>query len=849
MKLLSSQAILLCAIAAVSPAMQAETVRIISPQTGTFDSASGWSQHWVSNESDPTVTLTAGRKDMAAAAGGAGIDLREGTAKSSVYTITTDGAWRVTGFDMTFRGNSATDPVTVTCGARTIVSSATEDSHLSVTNLSEFETASFTLSGNNQGITTSNFTVTLTPITPEAYESATIDMTTGHFSNSVGVSGQWRSVWVAESESPYYLWLASEKTTGGSAANMQTASDGIGLDLREGSANSATYILSTAGSYRVSGFELTFRGNSADNPVTVSGGGTTLTSSATDEQTLVVDNVPWGSKASFTLEGNNQGITTTSFKVRISPTSPLQRGVCVFSYTGSMPYSTVYRIPAVAYIPAGPHAGRLLAVNDYRPCGMDIGYGEVDLRTSVSDDGGYNWSIPANPVDANGKDVANGDGQGTPATSNENRDCGFGDPSIVADRETGELLMLGVCGRIPIGQATRAIPQGLATWTSTDGGDTWTQWKDITEDILTQLDGTCQYGQVDGLFFTAGRMVQSRYVKVGSHYRVYVVGGGRSASIPDTQCWVFYSDDFGKSWHILGDPMQPALTTGGSEPKCEELPDGSVLYSGRAGGGRTFNIFTYTDYESAEGFWDEACFSKMVTGAASCNGDALIVPVTNNDTDTPAYLLMQSIPQHPSSRVNVGINFKVLADGYRDFGTSTAVGSNWDGAYQVSQLGSAYSSLTVMPDGTIGFIYEEATFGKDYTEVYRNLTVEQITGGLYSYCPDQDYACALALTDQLVDGKLAEAQATYTDRTDLLDTLADAAADYHQVPSSQTYLHFNAALRAVQTNVPLQSSITTIVDTDAPAAPQLYDMLGRPVATPIAGHIYLSPAARRPLRL
>lgn len=465
----------------------------------------------------------------------------------------------------------------------------------------------------------------------------------------------------------------------------------------------------------------------------------------------------------------------------------------------------------------------------------------------MSDDGGYTWSAPADPVDADGNHVADGDGQGTPATSNDNRDCGFGDPSIVADRESGHLLMLGVCGRIPIGQATRAIPQGLATWTSTDGGETWTQWKDITEDILTQLDNNCEYGAVDGLFFTAGRMVQSKYVKVGTHYRVYVVGGGRSASIPDTQCWVFYSDDFGGSWHILGDPYRPALTTGGSEPKCEELPDGSVLFSGRAGGGRTFNVFTYTDYEAATGNWDNAVFGKMITGAASCNGDALIVPVSDTATGTGAYLLMQSIPQHPSSRVNVGINYKILSNGFDDFGSAQAVSTDWTGSYQVTNLPSAYSSLALMADGTIGFIYEEDTFGKDYSEVYRNLTVSQITHGAYTYTPDSDLAVALRLTRELVEGKLARAKADYADRTALLDALNNAADAFLATPSTEAYLYFNRALHAVETNTPL-SDIRTIEAAGASEPVRYFDLQGRPVSTPRRGNIYVT-STRRTIRL
>lgn len=825
MNLLKSAALIAAATCGFYGPLSAQTItKTISPSTGTFGTPSGFSQRWTSNDGVPVITLTASRNDFCAGPNNTGMQLHEGSAKTSTYSISVEGAWHVSGFSLTFRSNDEANPVTITSGGTSEVSAYDADKTFAVTNLSELEAAQFTLSGNNKGILTSDFTVTLEPITPEEYTEVIIDMTTGSFAEN----SAWKSLWQTNPGSDKRVFLAAP------VLNMAAAADGKGLDLREGTANSSDYVISTAGSYRVTGFEITFTGNDPANPVTVTAAGKTLTSSDT-EQTLTVDGIAYGSKAKFTLEGNNKGITTKSFKVRLSECTPTKRGVVVFPYIGFKPFSTVYRIPTLAYIPTGKHAGRILAVNDFRPCGADIGYGEVDLHTSYSEDNGLTWTDPTDPVDAQGNHVADGDGKGSPSTSNENRDCGFGDPSIVADRESGELLMMGVCGRIPIGQATRAIPQGLAIWHSTDGGDTWTMWKDITEDILGMLDNNCEYGAVDGLFFTAGRMVQSKYVKVGSHYRVYVVGGGRSDSRKDTQCWVFYTDDLGRSWHILGDPYKPALTTGGSEPKCEELPDGSIVYSGRANGGRTFNVFTYTDYATGAGRWDNAEFSRMITGAASCNGDALIVPVKNTADNSTAYLLMQSIPQHPTARVNVGINYKVLGQGYDDFGSAVAVSTNWSGSYQVTNIASAYSSLALLGDGSIGFIYEEATFGCDYSEIYRTLTVEQITHGAYTYAPDDEGATALRLTRELVAGKLAAAKEAYPERTALLAAMQSAADAFNASPTDETYLAFNQAWFDVKDN---QSGIHEI--SGQIKSEEYYDLSGRRVLNPRRGMIYVS---------
>lgn len=813
-----------------------DVVRQISMQTGTLDYTTGWAQVWTSSESAPGLTMTASRRDMMVAPDGINLDMREGSAKSSTYILAPEAGWRVKEISLSFVGNSADNPVTVSALGKTIIST-TEEQNLTV-KPAEFDIPAITLTGNNQGITTTDFRVTLSPIEPEAYTEYPVDLTAGKLTSP---KGTYYCLW----ESPDVI-LAATTAAGAGVANMGRGSDGNHLDLREGTAHESAYYISTRGSRRVVGFELTFVANDPSKPVTVVAGSQQLIASASP-QTLTVAGLGYGQLASFTLKGQNGGILAKDFKVRLAEATPAGRGVSVFTYTGYPPYSTVYRIPVVAYISAGDKAGRMVAVNDFRPCGADIGFGEVDLHVAYSDDGGMNWTAPFDPVDADGNHVADGDGQGSPATSNDNRDCGFGDPVLVADRETGELLMLGACGRVPIGQATRAIPQGIATWRSTNGGETWTQWQDITESILTQLDNKCDYGKVDGFFFTAGRMVQSKYVKVGTHYRVYAIAGGASRTVNDTQCWVFFTDDFGRTWKVLGDPMNPAQDTAGMEPKCEELPDGSVMLSGRANGGnRAFNVFSYTDINSGEGYWDNQVFGRMVTGGASCNGDPLIVPVKSTRTGTGAYLLLQSTPCNPGSRVNVGINYKVLGHGFDDFGNAQNLATGWDGYLQVTALPSAYSSMAVMTDGTIGLIFEERTYGRDYCEIYRNLTVEDITGGDYTFAPDADLTTALALTRQMVDGRLEAARAAYPERDKLLAALAGAADAFNADPSTEAYLHFNRAYYAVLTNQAMDS--ITHINAPGETGVRFFDLQGRPVASPSKG-LFLRSAGSRTTKI
>ena len=48
-----------------------------------------------------------------------------------------------------------------------------------------------------------------------------------------------------------------------------------------------------------------------------------------------------------------------------------------------------YRIPAILSTPQG----RLIAMSDYRYCGADIGFGQIDIVGKYSDDNGKTWSI------------------------------------------------------------------------------------------------------------------------------------------------------------------------------------------------------------------------------------------------------------------------------------------------------------------------------------------------------------------------------------------------------------------------------------------------------------------------
>ena len=369
-----------------------------------------------------------------------------------------------------------------------------------------------------------------------------------------------------------------------------------------------------------------------------------------------------------------------------------------------------YRIPAVAQL----ENGRLLALADYRPCNLDIGFGRVDIHGRVSSKNGLRWGE---------KFVV---AQGTGIFGDV--DCGFGDPALVVDRESGDILLITVCGSTPYGAetTTRQNPNRAAMFRSHDNARTWEPWKEITEDIYSLFDSS-ENGPIQSCFVTSGKIFQSEVVKVGSHYRIYVALTARPYGNR-----VIYSDDFGKSWAVLGG--RDALPVPyGDEAKCEELPDGSVVVSSRAWGGRYFNIYRYSDIASGAGAWGEAAPSGRRVGGCfalenSCNGELLILSAVRIADGQCVNVALQSVPTGPQRKA-VGIYYKEVKGGE----TSSELAADWKGPYRVTEKPSAYSTMIELKNKDIAFYYEECdslrTYG--YDMVYKEISLEQLTDGAY----------------------------------------------------------------------------------------------------------------------
>lgn len=598
----------------------------------------------------------------------------------------------------------------------------------------------------------------------------------GTWTSSNG-NGTWHARW-SSSELEGFTFSAN-------ANNMQYSNGNIAG--YSGSSGTCTYTLSAPSGYVIEGYAFDFANTSGDNSyeLTFNVNGATYKSKA-EKQHVAVSGLEERT-TQFSQSGANKGLTFSDFTVTLVPSTTKEEPFFVVFETPTTS-AIPYRIPAIARA----YNGDLIAVADYRHSRADIGMannGRIDLRARISKDNGKTWGDIF--------DIVQGKGGASPDFMN----VGFGDPCIVADRESGKVLVLSCAGNVSFPSGTRDNHQNIARFYSEDNGATWSKPDDIAESIYSQFDSRAD-GPVRAMFIGSGKIIQSETVKVGTHYRLYCAALVKIADGTNTN-FVFYSDDFGGSWKVLGGVHESPVPASADEPKVEELPDGSILISSRVTGGRWFNIYNFTNSETAEGYWNTVKQSNsgnngVVAVSNTTNGEVMVVPVTRKADNKPMYLLLQSVP-FGSGRANVGIYYKEL-ESLNDFATTDSIAANWDGRHQSSYLYSAYSTMCLQADNTIGFLYEEETYcgtgGGGYSIIYKNYSIDYITDSLYTYNAAVDRnALVAAKIDSKADAVLNNV-GTYVGN--YLESagagISDALEAYKAAPSKQGYEAINAAV-------------------------------------------------------
>ena len=346
--------------------------------------------------------------------------------------------------------------------------------------------------------------------------------------------------------------------------------------------------------------------------------------------------------------------------------------------------SKYYRIPALTKA----KDGALVAIADKRGDALGDLPNIITIVSKRSTDGGKSWSEMSI--------VAQGD------TVNK---CGYGDAVVIVDELKGNLVAV-FSGNNGLLHSNESNLSRTYSSISKDNGNSWEPVTDITDQVYGGVYGT---GTRYGLFTGSGSGIQ---LKHGNHAGrlMLVIAARNDASWGGTMSnYAIYSDDGGQTWQA----SKNAACTNGDEAKVVELPDGKILMSirNRAKGHRLFS--TSTDGGET---WSEPQLNTTILDPA-CNGD--IIAYTHKGKN----LLLHSLPASPTTRENVTVY------------VSEDNGATWTPKRRIFEGYSAYSSMQVLDDGTIGIIVEEGKWdgnlpGEDgFNLGYYNFTIDWLLEG------------------------------------------------------------------------------------------------------------------------
>ena len=355
-------------------------------------------------------------------------------------------------------------------------------------------------------------------------------------------------------------------------------------------------------------------------------------------------------KTATITSGNPEG-QGVIYKVQSAPFQPYDLG------------SHYWRIPAMVVLhhQKGENAsknGRVVTMADNRFDHNGDLPNHIDVYERHSDDNGATWSTHKMVVGTEADHALVGGGHG------------FGDVSLV-ECASGKIVAIMVGGPGYF-QSTPSNPIVPTIITSTDGGDTWSTPRTLTDELYKT---TYNEGAVQGSFAGSGRgLMLQRQKNEQLNGRIMFAMSHRFGK-NNVQEYIIYSDDEGNTWKF----STQSAYSGGDESKLVELADGTVMISVRQGGQRGYN-------KSTDGgvTWGTQAKWADISGCA-CNGDILYVN---------KHVMLHSYPNN-GSRKNLTIK------------ASFDDGKSWSNPYVVCAPGASYSTMDVTKDGDIAIFYED----------------------------------------------------------------------------------------------------------------------------------------------
>ncbi|WP_432632103.1 sialidase family protein [Brachyspira sp.] len=375
-----------------------------------------------------------------------------------------------------------------------------------------------------------------------------------------------------------------------------------------------------------------------------------------------------GAVGGWTWTQNEKGLGFTG-EMTYNPKGPAGQGMIPSSraagYGGSNVFprnngNNYYRIPTLVVAKNGD----ILAFSDKRKGGAgDVPNHPIETVMRRSTDNGTNWG-PETLV----------------SPTSPSKDLSYGDGAYILDRETGNIICM-VVGDAGFLTTDRNKYPKIRLIIGKNNGHNWSEPIDITDEIYGPNCKNPERQQWYAAFVTAGNGVQ---LKDGRMLFVLNVRPSSATSLQSIRNYALYSDDGGNSWKVS--KTAPQTSVGGSESHIVELSNGDLLMSTRPNsGGKRYLAKSKDRGEN----W-EAAYPQNDFNSSPSNGDIIYYTSTANGWDKNRIISLAGAKSGSPGEPTLSIS-------YDD-------GNTWK--QKLAGQASGYCSIAILPDGSIGMLYE-----------------------------------------------------------------------------------------------------------------------------------------------